>query len=102
MNQAPTLLIGLVSVSDRASAGVYQDQGIPGLVEWFTAALRTPWQMQTRLIPDEQALIESTLIELVDSVGCHLVLTTGLIRLYQRDPPVGARAIGSLVREAAR
>jgi molybdopterin adenylyltransferase len=72
-----SLLIGLVSISDRASSGVYQDQGIPGLVEWFTAALASPWRMENRLIPDEQALIERTLIELVDVVGCPLVLTTG-------------------------
>jgi molybdopterin adenylyltransferase len=71
------LLIGLVSVSDRASTGVYEDKGIPGLTEWFTAALTSPWRMETRLIPDEQALIERTLVELVDRVGCHLVLTTG-------------------------
>jgi len=77
MDEPQPLLIGLVSISDRASAGVYEDQGIPGLVEWFTAALRTPWRMERRLIPDEQPLIENTLIELVDAVGCHLVLTTG-------------------------
>ena len=77
MNDSTTLLIGLVSVSDRASAGVYEDKGIPGLKEWFDAALRTPWRMETRLIPDEQPLIERTLIELVDTVGCDLVLTTG-------------------------
>src|SRR5437899_1956034 len=71
------LLIGLVSISDRASAGIYDDQGIPGLNEWFAAALKTPWRMEARLIPDDQALIERTLIELVDTVGCHLVLTTG-------------------------
>ncbi|HSN46995.1 MAG TPA: molybdopterin adenylyltransferase [Casimicrobiaceae bacterium] len=71
------LLIGLVSISDRASSGVYEDKGIPGLAEWFTAALRNPWRMETRLIPDEQPLIERTLIELVDVVGCPLVLTTG-------------------------
>ena len=70
-------MIGLVSISDRASAGVYEDKGIPGLTDWFGAALTTPWRMETRLIPDEQALIERTLIELVDSVRCHLVLTTG-------------------------
>ena len=74
---AYALLIGLVSISDRASAGVYQDQGIPGLEEWFAAALRSPWSTQTRLIPDEQAVIERTLVELVDTVRCHLVLTTG-------------------------
>src|SRR5215475_8379549 len=77
MADARTLLIGLVSVSDRASAGVYEDKGIPGLTEWFDAALKTPWRMETRLIPDEQALIEATLIELVDAAGCDLVLTTG-------------------------
>ena len=77
MTHSPSLLIGLVSISDRASAGVYEDKGIPGLREWFAAALSTAWRMETRLIPDEQALIERTLIELVDTVGCDLVLTTG-------------------------
>jgi molybdopterin adenylyltransferase len=77
MTETRTLLIGLVSISDRASAGVYEDKGIPGLREWFDAALRTPWRMETRLIPDEQPLIERTLIELVDTVRCDLVLTTG-------------------------
>ena len=71
------LLIGLVSISDRASSGVYEDKGIPALREWFAQALRSPWRMETRLIPDEQAAIEQTLIELCDVVGCHLVLTTG-------------------------
>ncbi|TRZ64964.1 MAG: molybdopterin adenylyltransferase [Rhodocyclaceae bacterium] len=71
------LLIGLVSVSDRASSGVYEDKGIPALREWFDRALTTPWKMKTRLIPDEQAAIEETLIELCDTAGCHLVLTTG-------------------------
>jgi molybdopterin adenylyltransferase len=77
MTDTQSLLIGLVSISDRASAGVYEDKGIPGLKEWFGAALKTPWRMETRLIPDEQPLIERTLIELVDTVGCDLVLTTG-------------------------
>ena len=76
MTESQTLLIGLVSVSDRASAGVYEDKGIPGLTDWFTAALKTPWRMETRLIPDERPMIERTLIELVDT-GCALVLTTG-------------------------
>jgi molybdopterin adenylyltransferase len=71
------LVIGLVSISDRASSGVYEDQGIPALREWFATALASPWRMETRLIPDEQAQIEATLIELCDQVGCHLVLTTG-------------------------
>lgn len=72
-----TLLIGLVSVSDRASSGVYEDQGIPALREWFSTALASPWRMETRLIADEQAAIERTLIELCDTSGCHLVMTTG-------------------------
>ena len=72
-----SLLIGLVSISDRASSGVYEDKGLPGLIEWFTAALKSPWRMETRLIPDEQPGIERTLVDLVDTVGCHLVLTTG-------------------------
>ena len=71
------LVIGLVSISDRASTGVYEDKGIPALKEWFATALVSPWRTETRLIPDEQALIEQTLIELCDSAGCHLVLTTG-------------------------
>ncbi len=75
MNQE--LLIGLVSISDRASSGVYEDKGIPALRDWFGLALSSPWRIETRLIPDEQAVIEQTLIELCDSAGCHLVLTTG-------------------------
>lgn len=71
------LLIGLVSISDRASSGVYEDQGIPALRAWFASALASPWRMETRLIPDELADIEKTLIELADVVGCHLIMTTG-------------------------
>ena len=71
------LLIGLVSISDRASSGMYEDQGIPALREWFAAALISPWRMENRLIPDEQPVIEQTLIELADAAGCHLVMTTG-------------------------
>ncbi len=73
----PALKIGLVSISDRASSGVYEDKGLPGLTEWFTAALASPWTMETRLIPDEQPVIERTLVELADIAHCHLVLTTG-------------------------
>ncbi|MFZ2855397.1 MAG: molybdopterin adenylyltransferase [Rhodocyclaceae bacterium] len=76
-NNDEELLIGLVSISDRASQGVYADQGIPALQEWFAGALASPWRMETRLIPDDQASIEKTLIELVDETGCDLVLTTG-------------------------
>jgi molybdopterin adenylyltransferase len=71
------LLIGLVSISDRASQGVYRDEGIPALEEWFKRALTSPWRTEARLIPDERPVIESTLVDLVDRVGCHLVLTTG-------------------------
>ena len=71
------LLIGLVSISDRASSGVYEDKGLPALQEWFGAALATPWKMVTRLIPDEQMVIVQTLRDLVDETRCHLVLTTG-------------------------
>jgi molybdopterin adenylyltransferase len=77
MNADTTLQIGLVSISDRASAGVYVDKGLPGLTEWFTAAMKSPWRMSQRLIPDEQPVIERTLVELVDVERCHLVLTTG-------------------------
>jgi molybdopterin adenylyltransferase len=72
------LIVGLVSVSDRASAGVYKDEGIPALKAWLGAAIAAPaWRDETRLIADEQPLIEATLKELVDRAGCHLVLTTG-------------------------
>jgi molybdopterin adenylyltransferase len=72
------MIIGLVSVSDRASAGVYKDEGIPALKEWLKSAIRSPeWRDETRLIADEQPVIEATLKELVDQQGCHLVLTTG-------------------------
>jgi len=84
-NHPDELLIGLVSISDRASTGVYEDQGVPALRDWFSHALSSPWQMETRLIPDEQALIEKTLIELVDQVGCDLVLTTGGTGPARRD-----------------
>lgn len=79
------LLIGLVSISDRASAGVYEDQGLPALRDWFGAALTSPWQMATRLIPDERVAIEQALIELVDELGCDLVLTTGGTGPARRD-----------------
>lgn len=71
------LLIGLVSISDRASSGIYEDKGIPALQAWFAAALASPWRLESRLIPDEQPLVEHTLIDLCDRVGCHLILTTG-------------------------
>lgn len=72
-----TVRIGIVSISDRASAGIYEDKGVPALKDWLMRAVRNPVQWETRLIPDEQAGISAALCELVDTVGCHLVLTTG-------------------------
>ncbi|MGB4346890.1 MAG: molybdopterin adenylyltransferase [Burkholderiaceae bacterium] len=90
------LRIGLVSISDRASSGVYEDQGVPALKDWFSQALASPWQMETRLIPDERALIEKTLIELVDVFECDLVLTTGGTGPARRDvTPEATLAVGS-------
>jgi molybdopterin adenylyltransferase len=77
MPASEALVIGLVSISDRASAGVYEDKGIPALQEWLNSALTTPWRAEIRLIPDDQPGIENTLKELVDRNNCHLVLTTG-------------------------
>ncbi|HEY5635845.1 MAG TPA: molybdopterin adenylyltransferase [Burkholderiales bacterium] len=72
------LIVGLVSISDRASKGVYRDEGIPALKDWLASAIAAPaWRDETRLIADEQPVIEATLAELVDTKGCHLVLTTG-------------------------
>ena len=80
------LIIGLVSVSDRAAAGVYKDEGIPSLKEWLKSAIASPaWRDETRLIADEQPVIEQTLKELVDQRGCHLVLTTGGTGPARRD-----------------
>jgi molybdopterin adenylyltransferase len=90
------LIIGLVSISDRASSGVYEDQGVPALREWFSAVLSSPWQMETRLIPDEQPVIEKTIIELVDECGCDLVLTTGGTGPARRDvTPEATLAVGT-------
>ncbi len=72
-----TLKIGLVSVSDRASQGVYEDKGLPALRDWLKQAIITPVEFEARLIADEFDEIETTLVDLVDHQGCHLVLTTG-------------------------
>lgn len=72
-----SLKIGLVSISDRASSGVYEDKGLPTLQDWFCRALTSPYTIEKRLIADEQAQIESTLIDLADVQSCHLILTTG-------------------------
>ncbi|MEY4470310.1 MAG: Molybdopterin adenylyltransferase [Pseudomonadota bacterium] len=73
---ADAIKIGIVSISDRASTGVYEDKGLPALQEWLSRALINPLQFEPRLIPDEKDRISATLVELVDA-GCHLVLTTG-------------------------
>ena len=79
------LRIGLVSISDRASSGVYQDQGIPALQDWLKKAINTPFTVITRLIADEKDQITNSLIELVDQELCHLVLTTGGTGPSRRD-----------------
>lgn len=79
------LLVGLVSVSDRAASGDYQDQGIPELQSWLSEAITGPVQYVTRLIPDDQQGISDTLVELVDRAGCDLVLTTGGTGPARRD-----------------
>ena len=72
------LVVGIVSISDRASGGVYKDEGIPALKEWLSKVVSAPaLRFEERLIPDERPTIEATLVELVDARGCHLVLTTG-------------------------
>ncbi|HYH43875.1 MAG TPA: molybdopterin adenylyltransferase [Burkholderiales bacterium] len=90
------LRIGLVSISDRASQGVYRDEGIPALEEWFGRALAAPaWRTVTRLIPDERPVIEAALKELVDNEKCHLVLTTGGTGPAVRDvTPEATLAVG--------
>jgi molybdopterin adenylyltransferase len=77
MSELKTVRIGVVSVSDRASSGVYQDMGIPALQAWLSTAVRNPIHWETRLIPDDEAGIGATLVELVDEQHCDLVLTTG-------------------------
>jgi len=80
------LKVGIVSVSDRASGGVYRDEGIPALKEWLAGVIVAPALLfEERLIPDERPAIESTLVELVDMKGCHLVLTTGGTGPARRD-----------------
>lgn len=92
---APTLKIGLVSISDRASSGVYDDLGIPTLKDWLSAVITSPFEITARLIADEQDEIENTLIDLVDSEICHLILTTGGTGPSLRDvTPEATLAVG--------
>lgn len=89
------ITIGLVSISDRASEGTYEDQGIPALRDWLARALTSPWRAEARLIPDDRATIERTLIELADVVGCSLILTTGGTGPAPRDvTPEATLAVG--------
>lgn len=91
-----TVKIGLISISDRASQGVYQDQGIPALQTWLEKVLNNPLDIHTRLIADEQTTIEQALIELIDQVGCHLVLTTGGTGPSRRDvTPEATKAVAT-------
>ena len=69
--------IGIVVVSDRAAAGIYEDKGGPEIIRWLEAALTSPWRPELRVIPDQRPLIDDTLIDMVDQLGCSLVLTTG-------------------------
>ena len=85
MSDFDPVRIGVVSISDRASTGVYEDKGLPALQDWLGRALRNPVEWQPRLIPDEQELISATLRELVDDAQCHLVLTTGGTGPAKRD-----------------
>ena len=80
-----TLRIGLISVSDRAANGIYQDEGIPALESWLNRALSSPFEIESRLVPDEQPMIEHAICELVDERFCHLVLTTGGTGPARRD-----------------
>ena len=90
--------IGLVSVSDRASSGVYEDKGIPALRDWLARALRNPVTYETRLVPDEPPAISAALIELVDERHCDLVLTTGGTGPAPRDvTPEATLAVASRV-----
>lgn len=91
-----TLRVGLVSVSDRASQGVYVDQGIPALQTWLARALKNPLQVVSRLVQDDAATISAALVELVDVEHCHLVLTTGGTGPARRDvTPEATQAVAT-------
>ncbi len=90
------LIVGLVSISDRATSGVYEDKGIPSLQSWLERAMQSPFRICSRLIADDQQTISDTLIELVDQQGCDLVLTTGGTGPARRDvTPEATLAVAS-------
>lgn len=91
-----TLNVGIVSISDRASSGVYRDEGVPALRDWLGKVITSPaLRFEERLIPDERPLIERTLVDLVDQAHCHLVLTTGGTGPAPRDvTPEATLAVG--------
>jgi molybdopterin adenylyltransferase len=96
--QDKIIKIGLVSISDRASKGVYEDLGIPSLETWLTKTLISPFALERRLIADEQTAIETTLIDLADNEDCHLILTTGGTGPALRDvTPEATLAVGDKV-----
>ena len=97
MSQSETLIVGLVSISDRASTGIYEDKGIPALQDWLGAALTTPWRAETRLIADDQPSIEATLKELVDQAYYTRALSTLQIAVDREPENVDALivAVGS-------
>jgi molybdopterin adenylyltransferase len=84
-DDTPVARIGILTVSDRASQGVYEDEGGPAIHAWFARALTTPWQAVARVIPDEQPQIEEVLVELADVEGCSLIVTTGGTGPARRD-----------------
>jgi molybdenum cofactor synthesis domain-containing protein len=96
MTAEASVQIGLVSISDRASTGVYEDRGVPTLTAWLESALKSPFTIAQRVIADERDTIEQTLIEFVDVLRCHLVLTTGGTGPARRDvTPEATLAVGT-------
>ena len=96
MATTQTIRIGIVSISDRASVGTYQDLGIPALEQWLESCLASPYTLTKRLIPDERSVIEATLIELTDVLRCDLILTTGGTGPSRRDvTPEATQAVGT-------
>lgn len=95
-NPPEKTLIGLISISDRASEGIYEDKGIPALRDWLVSAISSPFEVEIRVIPDDRQQIEDTLLEFVDKLNCSLVLTTGGTGPTRRDvTPEATRAVAT-------